>query len=53
MKDDQEYIDLMQLRRVALYQGREDVAWQLWEAAQGLVDAGLVSEDAIKTAGLI
>ena len=53
MKDDQEYIDLMQLRRVALYQGREDVAWSLWEAARELVEADLISDDAIKAAALI
>ena len=53
MKDDQEYIDLMQLRKVALYKGREDIAFDLYEAAQKLVQAGLISADAVKAAALI
>ena len=40
-----QYVELMQLRRLALMQGDEKTAAKLWEAAQELEESGLVSED--------
>ena len=39
-----EYVELMQLRKLALLKGDEETAFELMEAAQGLIDAGVVSE---------
>ncbi len=51
--EDKQYIRLMQLRKVALYQGKADVAWQLWLAAEGLLKAGLVSKKAAQAAAIL
>ena len=40
-----EYIQLMQLRKIALMQGDEKTAQQLWDAAEELESAGLVTEE--------
>lgn len=45
-----QYVELMELRKAALQQGQEQLAAELLEAAEGLVEAGLVSPEEL-TAG--
>lgn len=40
-----EYVELMQLRKLALLQGNESLAYELMEAAEDLIEAGAVTED--------
>ena len=51
--EDEQYIRLMQLRKLALFQGNEALAWELWEAAVKLLEADLVSEDAAQAAAIL
>lgn len=51
--EDEQYIRLMQLRKVALFQGKEELAWELWIAAEKLMDAELVSEKAMQAAAIL
>ena len=39
-----QYVELMQLRKIALLQGDEKTAQELWDAAAELERAGLVTE---------
>lgn len=48
-----EYLELMQLRKMALLRGKEELAQQLLDAAEQLVEAGLVSDDDIVAAAYI
>ena len=40
-----EYVEVMQLRRLALLRGDEKTAAKLWEVAQELEELDLVTED--------
>ena len=40
-----QFVELMQLRKIALQRGDEATAQELWAAAEELEEAGLVSED--------
>lgn len=48
-----QYVELLELRKAALQQGREQVAAELLEAAEGLVAAGLVTSDELKAGAYI
>lgn len=48
-----QYVELMELRKAVLRQGQEQLAAELLEAAEGLVDAGLVSPDELKAGAYI
>ena len=40
-----QYVELMQLRKIALLEGDEKTARELWDAAMELDRAGLVKDD--------
>ena len=48
-----EYLELMQLRKLALLKGDEELAFTLMEAAEELIKARAVSDDEIKAAGYL
>ena len=48
-----EYVELMQLRRIALLQGDEKTAWELMEAAKELIAADAVTDADYVAAGYL
>jgi hypothetical protein len=46
-----DYCQLMSLRRLALLKGDEALAFELHQAAEALIAAGLVSDDEMLAAG--
>lgn len=48
-----EYIELMQLRKLALLTGDEEIAFQLMEAAEELIRAGAVTEKELEAAAYL
>ena len=48
-----QYVELMELRKACLQQGREDLAGELMEAADELVAAGLVGKEELAAAAYI
>lgn len=48
-----DYVQLMQLRKIALLRGDESLAAKLLLAAKQLIEAGLVSDDEVKAAAML
>jgi hypothetical protein len=51
MQSSVDYCQLMSLRRLALLKGDEALAFELHQAAEALIAAGLVSDDEMLAAG--
>jgi hypothetical protein len=47
------YVELLELRKAALQQEDEKLAQELWDQAQALLDAGLVTEDELTAAAYV
>ena len=51
MAEETTYCELISLRRLAVLAGNEALAFELYQAAQDLIAAGLVSDDEMLAAG--